>query len=469
MILFSLLIAASMTPMVTDQSVSFQTSDDVTVHGTLHLPDAEQPRPCVLLLHGGGQDRTEWNDLLPLLHDRGWATLAIDLRGHGQSAEKISDWSKFFNDPEGVPRDVEAAIEYLKNQKGIAADRIAIVGSSVGANLACVGVQRFGVRGGVFFSGKTKAAENLAGVKLDRLQAMYYIASENEEGGARAQWAADLEAVTAEPSRTEVVRGSRRHGMAVMTDDPTLASRVVSFLAGVLQGDRWQTIRIPASDDIEITVDQYQSHPENAPVIVCCHQARWSRGEYRETASLFATLGFNVIAVDQRSGEGVNEVVNETHRDAEAADKETGFLDAEADIVTVLKWARNHTDGPVVLLGSSYSASLALKIAGEQPTLVDGVLAFSPGEYFRNESETFIRDAAAKIACPAFISSARDEEPQWSKIFEAIPGKEGDKKSSFLPPSKSQHGSRALWAQFEDSKPTWDAVTEFLIPISRSN
>jgi pimeloyl-ACP methyl ester carboxylesterase len=45
-------------------------------------------RPPVLLLHGGGQTRHAWGSTAASLSAKGWMTVAIDLRGHGDS-----EWS----------------------------------------------------------------------------------------------------------------------------------------------------------------------------------------------------------------------------------------------------------------------------------------------------------------------------------------------------------------------------------------
>jgi pimeloyl-ACP methyl ester carboxylesterase len=42
--------------------------------------------PPAILLHGGGQTRHSWGTTLNALGSRGWYTLAVDLRGHGESA-----------------------------------------------------------------------------------------------------------------------------------------------------------------------------------------------------------------------------------------------------------------------------------------------------------------------------------------------------------------------------------------------
>ncbi len=71
---------------------------------------------------------------------------------------------------------------------------------------------------------------------------------------------------------------------------------------------------------------------EDAPYILLCHQAGFSHGEYQETAAWFNSIGFNTLAISQRSGKEVNGVINETALDAEKKDSNITYLDAEQDI-----------------------------------------------------------------------------------------------------------------------------------------
>ena len=225
--------------------------------------------------------------------------------------------------------------------------------------------------------------------------------------------------------------------------------------------DSFTETEIATADGLTMTGDLYVAHQDKkTPFIVLCHQAGWSRGEYRETAPKLNALGFNCLAIDQRSGGTVNGVDNELV--AQAAKTGTAYTDAEQDIITALKWAReNQADGKLILWGSSYSASLSLRIAGENADLVDGVMAFSPGEYFKRlgKSGDWIATSAAKISVPAFVTSGKKEERAWKAIYGSIPG---DSKVSFLPKSAGNHGSRALWAKFSDSSAYWTAVESFL-------
>lgn len=225
----------------------------------------------------------------------------------------------------------------------------------------------------------------------------------------------------------------------------------------------WKKIEFASEDGLKITADLYLAHEDlRRPFLVLCHQARWSRGEYREIAPKLNKLGYNCLAIDQRSGRGVNEVPNETCARALAAKKGTSYLDARRDIVAALKYAREHyAKGKLVAWGSSYSAALVLQIVGTDGKLADGVMSFAPGEYFGRlgKNEVWVREAAAKLACPVFITSAKGEAPQWRAIFEAIPD---GKKVSYLPETAGQHGSRALWERMPDHEGYWTAVKAFL-------
>ena len=168
------------------------------------------------------------------------------------------------------------------------------------------------------------------------------------------------------------------------------------------------------------------------------------------------------MAVDLRSGKEVNRVANETMSRAKAKGRGTAYIDAMQDIEATLAYVRNHyAEDKVIAWGSSYSAALVLKVAGDKPELVDGVLAFAPGEYFKRlgKPADWIQNSAKNIQIPAFITSARKEKRAWSDIFNVIPS---EKKASYLPGTKGNHGSRALWNRFKDSEGYWKAVTNFL-------
>jgi len=232
------------------------------------------------------------------------------------------------------------------------------------------------------------------------------------------------------------------------------------------QESKFKQIEFESLDGLKITAELYMNSDDKAkPFIVLCHQAGWSRGEYREIAPKLNALGFNCMAIDQRSGKAINGVTNETVVRAKAAKKAVSFVDAEQDIVAAAKYAKaNFSKGKLLLWGSSYSSALVLRLAGEQPDLIDGALAFSPGEYFvrQGKPKDWITSSVSKAKCPIFITSAKKEQGSWSGIYDAI---KADGKTAFLPKTTGNHGSRALWNKFSDNPEYWKAVKGFLSPF----
>jgi len=223
-----------------------------------------------------------------------------------------------------------------------------------------------------------------------------------------------------------------------------------------------KTFQLMAPDKVVITADLYAPKPDNATFIILFHQAKYSRGEYIEVAPKLNALGFNCMAVDLRSGEEINGVENLTFRYADSLKKETRYTDAYSDMRTALSYIKNkYPNAKIILFGSGYTACLSLKLAGDNPAGISGVIAFSPGEYFSafGWNRDIIQTSSSHIKCPVFIASAKSEEDQWRKIYDAIPVQT---KVSFLPTLEGKNGAKVLWSAFPESEEYWMALKNFL-------
>lgn len=216
-----------------------------------------------------------------------------------------------------------------------------------------------------------------------------------------------------------------------------------------------QTVTFSAVDGVTVTADHYVVSTQK-PYLILLHQAGYSRGEYREIAPKLANLGFNCLAVDLRSGNEANFVKNRTAADAQAQGKGTGYLDTRADIAAAIDFVASRTNQPIILVGSSYSASLALVEATEN-FKVKAVIAFSPGEYFGDDFS--VKKETQKIYVPVLALSTRMEYPAMREMLSHVRRKH----LNLYQPSMGEgvHGSRALWENNPNHQEYWMALTQF--------
>jgi pimeloyl-ACP methyl ester carboxylesterase len=102
-------------------------ADDGT---TLFARESGKGARGVLLIHDAGRTSADWGLIQSRLEGKGFRVLALDLRGHGESASLLEatepDWS-------AMTTDVRAGVARLRKQ---GAKSVSVVGAGLGANLA---------------------------------------------------------------------------------------------------------------------------------------------------------------------------------------------------------------------------------------------------------------------------------------------------------------------------------------------
>ncbi|MBK1615995.1 dipeptidyl aminopeptidase [Rubrivivax gelatinosus] len=112
-----------------------------------YVTPGDAPAPAVLAMHGWGANATTMWPLVPPLVAAGFAVLLLDARCHG-----ASDGERFTSMPR-FAEDIAAGLAWLARQPGVQADRLALVGHSVGAAASLLHAARLGgVRGVVSLS-----------------------------------------------------------------------------------------------------------------------------------------------------------------------------------------------------------------------------------------------------------------------------------------------------------------------------
>ncbi len=229
---------------------------------------------------------------------------------------------------------------------------------------------------------------------------------------------------------------------------------LLSALATVSFGQK--TITFPSRDGLTVSADLYQVN-DTLPYIILCHLSEHSRGEYLETAPKLNALGFNCMAIDTRTGNKVNDIVNETAREALKQGKTMDFLDSEQDIRSAIEYVyTHHHPTGIILLGSSFSASLVMKIGVDEPR-VNAIIALSPGEYFGDALS--LKQEIKGLSKPLFVTSSKSEAAGVTTLVDGLPPALVEQ---FIPKEDGTHGSISLWAYNSNHEEYWIAIGKFL-------
>ena len=211
--------------------VTLTTADGVVLAGSYRPVPGQEGAPALLLLHGFSRDRREWDAFVPDLAARGFATLALDLRGHGESLRKTSGAKVALSpslqtSPGGFPRDVEAALAWLKQRS----PRLGAMGLSLSGGLALLATSAGWADAAVAVSVNADRLTALAGGPVSP-RGSFVLASEDDPG--RAASARALDAAASEPRRTLLVPGAA-HGLDIFRERPETWQEAAGWLVARL-------------------------------------------------------------------------------------------------------------------------------------------------------------------------------------------------------------------------------------------
>ena len=144
-VLSLVLSAAAFEPLKAEQ-ITYETSDGVKIVADYFAPPAspttDKKAPVAILIHMYPVTRQSWIPLIQPLHDAGFAIVAYDIRGKGQSTEPASKNLRsmygehnpsLFNE---AWRDAQGALKWLSKRPECDASQATVIGASVGASIA---------------------------------------------------------------------------------------------------------------------------------------------------------------------------------------------------------------------------------------------------------------------------------------------------------------------------------------------
>jgi alpha-beta hydrolase superfamily lysophospholipase len=120
------------------ETLTIDTADGLRLAASWYPSNRPNP-PGLVLVHMLGSNRQSWEPFAVRAQQAGYACIAMDLRGHGDSAQQASGRMTYRGfkreDWLAALQDIDAAKRVLL-ERGADLDNLAIAGASIGANLA---------------------------------------------------------------------------------------------------------------------------------------------------------------------------------------------------------------------------------------------------------------------------------------------------------------------------------------------
>lgn len=215
-------------------AVEFPTDDGVSISATLRVGRAGTTP--VVLVHQLGSARAEWDPLVAKLAELGLTTLAIDLRGHGESTHGTGANARAYaygsfrdTDWRATQKDVRAAIDFLAAHEQVHAARVVLIGSSIGGT-ACIAAAAEDPRvASLVVLSPGRAYHGFDAIlPASRLAERPLLVLHSSEELPSQETSGVLDRIVAN-STVRVVPGSA-HGVSMLRDDPTQLTAIVDFV-----------------------------------------------------------------------------------------------------------------------------------------------------------------------------------------------------------------------------------------------
>lgn len=211
--------------------VSFQTKDNVKIVGDF-FPAEGGDKKSILLFHILPGNRQDWEEFSKMLQKNGYNALAIDERGHGESEAwpgEVGSWQEFTQlDYDKAIYDVEAAADWLKNK--ILATNLAVIGGSIGANLALL----YGAKEQPKIVVALSPGINYKGIKTEIAsrnfrQSLLIVASRDDSYSFESS--ERLFEISAAVKKEFIKYEDAGHGTRMFSSEPELKQKILDFLS----------------------------------------------------------------------------------------------------------------------------------------------------------------------------------------------------------------------------------------------
>ncbi len=206
------------------ETVAVRAADGTPLSAAWYAP--ANPAPAVVLVHMLTRSHREWDLAAQALNASGFAVLALDLRGHGESG------GSYASGLGSMQQDVQAALDWVKLRPEVLPGHLGIAGASFGASLAVMAAAADpSVRSVVLLSpgGEYRGVRCEASMRkfADRGGAAMLVASTGDPYAART--ARQFSTMGSGLRDLRIVDGSNAHGTRLLDAGADLLTAMVDW------------------------------------------------------------------------------------------------------------------------------------------------------------------------------------------------------------------------------------------------
>lgn len=218
------------------EKISLKTKDGVKIvadYRNVDISKYQQPIGWLVLTHMMPAMKESFHQLAEEFQKIGYESIAIDLRGHGQSDAGPNGYTNFSNsEHQKSILDLEAAVDYLKEERQATSDKIIFIGASIGANLSLQYIlehQEF--RTAILLS----AGLNYRGIKTEQMvknlkagQKVFFVSSRDDGDNAEENQKL-YDSTPASVIRKIKIYDSGGHGTDILKNQQELINLIIEF------------------------------------------------------------------------------------------------------------------------------------------------------------------------------------------------------------------------------------------------
>jgi dienelactone hydrolase len=220
------------------QKIEYDASDGTSLAGTFWPPaPTAQPAPGIILMHWNPGTRQDWAMLAALLQGMAisnpssgggsYGVFAFDFRGHGESQGSQDD--------AGYLNDAQSTLALMATIPGVDANRIVMIGASIGADAAVDGCTDSCIGAVALSPGSFLGVDYLEALQAMGAKPVLCVASEDD--GESADLCRAGQEVAQGDYEVQIYRGAA-HGMEMFDateDGPALTDLIFAWLAEHVQ------------------------------------------------------------------------------------------------------------------------------------------------------------------------------------------------------------------------------------------